>query len=48
MADRIESKADGFEVFSSKQGGERHRLEDLIDNAQTVEALNAIDKFAGV
>jgi len=47
-ADKIIAKAVVFEAFSGKQAGERQRLEDLIDLAETVEALNAIPKFAGV
>lgn len=46
-ADKIITKAAVFEAFSGKQAGERQRIEDLIDAAETVEALNAIPKFAG-
>jgi len=47
-ANKILSKAAVFEAFSGKQAGERQRLEDLIDDAETVAELNAIPKFAGV
>ena len=47
-ANKVKAKAAVFEAFSGKQAGERQRLEDLIDAAETVEALNAIPKFAGV
>lgn len=48
IANRIIAKYDQFTVFSGNQAGERQRIEDLIDDAETVEALNAIQKFAGV
>ena len=48
LANKIIVKFTEFSVFSGNQAGERQRLEDLIDAAETVEALNAIPKFAGV
>ena len=48
LANKIIVKFTEFSVFSGNQAGERQRLEDLIDSAETVEALNAIPKFAGV
>ena len=48
LANKLVAKFQQFSVFSGNQAGERQRLEDLIDNAETVEALNAVPKFAGI
>ena len=48
LANKIIAKSAVFEAFSSAQAGERQRLEDLIDEAETVEELNAVSKFVGV
>jgi len=42
LVDKIIKKSIPFEIFHAGVLGEYHRLKDLIDNAETVEEIDAI------